>query len=116
MDKDRVTYRWASITLRVGMYSSFGVMLAGLLWTIIGGTTPAQANRPAVSLDRLYDRLLAGDPHAVLSLGLLLLLASPGVTLLASMVTFATARNWRFAGLAAVTATILLLSVALALK
>ncbi len=116
MDIDRATYRWAGVILRVGMYSSLGIMLVGLVWAIAGNNTSSPLSYRAVPLNRLYNEMLAGNPDALLSLGLLLLLASPGVTLLASMVTFAAARNWRFAGLAAISAGILLLSVAIALQ
>ena len=115
MNIDRATYRWAGIILRVGTFSSFGLMLLGLVWAIAGNTTSQPLTYRTVPLSGLYDAMLAGNPDAVLSLGLLLLLASPGVTLLASMVTFVVARNWRFAGLAAISAGILLLSVAIAL-
>jgi uncharacterized membrane protein len=116
MDIDRATYRWAGIILRVGTYSSFGIMLVGLVWAIASNTASSPLSFRAVPLSGLYDAMLAGNPDAMLSLGLLLLLASPGVTLLASMVTFAVARNWRFAGLAAISAGILLLSVVIALQ
>lgn len=97
------------------MYSSFGIMLLGLVWAIAGSTASTPLSYRTIPISGLYDAMLAGNPDAVLSLGLLLLLASPGVTLLASMVTFAAARNWRFAGLAAISAGILLLSVVIAL-
>ncbi|MEP6775406.1 MAG: DUF1634 domain-containing protein [Chloroflexota bacterium] len=116
MHIDRATYRWAGIILRVGMYSSFTIMLLGLVWAIAGSTAGTPLSYQTIPLSGLYDAMLAGNPDAVLSLGLLLLLASPGVTLLASMVTFAAARNWRFAGLAAISAGILLLSVVIALQ
>jgi hypothetical protein len=116
MEKDKATYRWAGLILKVGMYSSFAVMAAGLVWAMLGDTTAAPLEYRAVPLDRLYDALLAGDPDAVLSVGLLLLLASPGASLLSIVVTFAAARNWRFAGLAAVSAGILLLSVGIAMR
>ena len=116
MSIDGATYRWAGIILRVGTYSSFVIMLVGLVWAIASNTASSPLSYRAVPLSGLYDAMLAGNPDALLSLGLLLLVASPGVTLLVSMVTFAVARNWRFAGLAGISAGILLLSVAIALQ
>jgi uncharacterized membrane protein len=63
----------------------------------------------------LLPQLLAGDPLALVNLGVLLLLASPGVSLLVAIATYASARNWRYAGIAALVGAILLLSLLLSL-
>jgi len=115
--KDSKTYDWSSWTLRLGMYTSFGAMVLGLVWWLAKSAGGAN-NTPAgvIPLDRILPELLAGNPLALLNLGVVLLLATPGVTLLAQIASFIAARNWRFAGIAATVAGILLLSLAISMK
>lgn len=115
--KDEQTYRWAGLTLKWGMYTSFGSMVVGLVWWLAAGAPGGQTSAAKViPLDRVLPELLALNPLALLNLGVILLLATPGVTLLAEIITFAAARNWRYAGIAALIGAILLLSLALSLK
>ncbi len=115
-DSDVMTYKWAGFTLTAGMYASFGAMVGGLVWWLLagapGGTASASATIP---LDKIVSELLALNPLALLNLGVLLLLATPGITLLAEIVTYAAARNWRYAGVAVLVGAILLVSLALSL-
>jgi uncharacterized membrane protein len=115
--KDAQTYIWAARTLRWGMYASFGAMVAGLVWWVIDGAPGGETSAAKViPLDRILPELIALNPLALLNLGVVLLLATPGVTLFAIIVTYTAARNWRYAGIAASVAAILLLSLAISLK
>ena len=115
--RDQQSYIWASHTLRWGMYVSFGAMVAGLVWWLLAGAVGGQASAAQlIALDKLLPELSAGNPLALLNLGIVLLLATPGVTLIAIIVTYAAAHNWRYAGIAAFVAAILLLSLAISLK
>src|SRR4051812_46497897 len=71
-DNDIRTYRWAALVLRAGMYSSFAAMGGGLLWWLLtgaqGGSEAAQKSLP---LDAILSELLAGNPLALLNLGVL---------------------------------------------
>src|SRR5438128_11914350 len=99
------------------MYVSFGAMVAGLVWWLLAGAVGGQASAAQlIALDKLLPELSAGNPLALLNLGIVLLLATPGVTLIAIIVTYAAAHNWRYAGIAAFVAAILLLSLAISLK
>src|SRR5207253_843597 len=110
------TYRWVGFALRVGMYASFLAMGLGLAWWLLAGTPGGSGSASKVlPFDRLGPELLAGDALALVNLGVLLLLAAPGVSLLVAMVTYAAGRNWRYAGIAALVGAILLLSLALSL-
>ncbi len=112
-----MTYRVAGLILRTGMYLSFGVMLVGLGWVLIAGASiPADAEHHSIALDRLGPELTAGNPLAIVSLGVVLLLFTPGITLLSTIVTFVLARNWRFAGVATLIGATLLFSLSLSLK
>jgi uncharacterized membrane protein len=115
--KDRQTYDWAARTLRLGMYTSFGAMVIGLVWWLVeSGGGPEASQNKVIPLDRILPELFALNPLALLNLGVVLLLITPGVTLLTQIATFAAARNWRFAGIATLVAAILLLSLAISLK
>jgi uncharacterized membrane protein len=115
--RDTQTYTWASRTLRWGMYVSFGAMVAGLVWWLLTGAAGGEASAARViPLDRLLPELAALNPLALLNLGVVLLLATPGVTLLAIIVTYATARNWRYTAIGASVAAVLLFSLAISLK
>ncbi len=116
-DKDIRTYRWAALTLRVGMYSSFTAMGGGLLWWLAigapGGSTTMEKSLP---LDAVFSQLLAGNPLALLNLGVLLLLATPGITLLVEIIAYVMDRNWRYVLISSIVGAILLLSIAFAMK
>jgi uncharacterized membrane protein len=115
--KDQRTYDWASRTLRLGMYTSFGAMVIGLIWWLVKSAGGAETSQDKViPLDRILPELFALNPLALLDLGVVLLLITPGVTLLTQIATFAAAHNWRFAGIATLVAAILLLSLAVSLK
>ena len=116
-DPDRRTYRWAGFTLTAGMYASFAAMGVGLLWWLASGAPGGgEAASKVVPLDRLAPELAAMNPLALLNLGVLLLLVTPGLTLLTEIVSYAMARNWRFAGVATLVGIILLLSLVLSAR
>lgn len=109
---DRQAYAWAALTLRAGMYASFALMIVGLLWWIVAGSPSGQGSvGHGFALDRLLPELLQGNPLAVLNLGLLLLLATPALTLLAQIIAFVAERNLRYAAIAGLIGLILLVSI-----
>lgn len=114
-DNDIQTYRWAAFTLRAGMYASFAAMGGGLAWWLLGGAPGGEASASkGLPLDRIWAELLAGNPLALVNLGVLLLLATPGITLFTEIVSYAMARNRLYAGIAALVGGILVLSLVLA--
>jgi uncharacterized membrane protein len=90
-------------------------MGGGLIWWLLagapGGETSASRGLP---VERILAELLAGNPLALVNLGVVLLLATPGITLLTQIVSYAAARNRLYAGIASLVAAILLLSLVLA--
>jgi uncharacterized membrane protein len=114
---DSETYKWTAIVLRTGMYLSFAAMGGGLLWWLLAGAPGGDKTASRVlPLGDLIPQLLAGNPLALLNLGVLLLLATPGVTLITTFITYVAARNWRYAGISALVSIILLLSLAVSAK
>jgi uncharacterized membrane protein len=114
---DSNTYSWAGFTLRAGFYVSFALMVAGLVWWLAAGM-PGGVEAPSgvVPFDHTFTELGAGNPLALLDLGVLVLLATPALTIAAVTLAYATARNWRYAALSLLIFAVLLLSVALSLK
>src|SRR5687768_2089737 len=116
-DADRLTYRWVGLILTAGMYASFAAMGAGLAWWVAVGTPGGDTlEARVVPIDRILPELIALNPLALINLGVLLLLATPGLTLIAEIITYGAARNWRYAGIAGLVSSILLLSLALSMK
>lgn len=113
---DPQTYRWAGLTLTAGMYASFAAMSVGLVWWLASGAPGGGTESKVVPLDQILPQLLALNPLALLNLGVLLLLATPGITLFTQIITYAADRNWRYAGIASLVGAILLLSLALSMK
>ena len=115
-DNDRRTYSWTGITLQAGMYASFAAMGAGLVWWVLAGLPGGSASASTVlPFDELLPELAAGNPLALVNLGLLLLLATPGVTLIAAIISFALARNWRYVLVSSIIGATLLVSLSLSL-
>src|SRR5438874_1911898 len=93
-DRDLITYRWAGFTLQAGMYASFLAMGLGIVWWLLTGAPGGSGLASKVlPFDRLLPELFAGNPLALVNLGVLLLLAAPGFSLLVVIITYAASRN-----------------------
>src|SRR5437764_867079 len=86
-------YRGVQRTLVAGMVLSFALMGAGLAWQIV---SPRPHPEQVVPLPRLAGELLAGNPLALLDLGVLGLLAIPAVHLTVAAVSFARTGERRY--------------------
>ncbi|MEO8286977.1 MAG: DUF1634 domain-containing protein [Chloroflexota bacterium] len=114
---DEPTYRWTSLILRIGMYISFSVMMAGVIWSLVIGLPASTATSSnVVPLDQILPEIAAGNPLALLNLGVVLLLATPAATLLGIIITYALERNTRYTAIAALIGVVLLLSLAISLR
>jgi uncharacterized membrane protein len=102
-----------SNVLRGGVILSAAVVLLGALMFYWRYFTDAQPSHPEGtfphSLSALARGLAAGDPQAVIVLGLLLLLATPVLRVAVSIVAFALERDWRYT---AITTLVLLILIA----
>ncbi len=85
--------------LQAGTYLSVGLVLLGSLLLIGGGTSPL-AGAPALSLEQLPADLLAGRPAGFLWLGILGVIATPGLRVVRAMVGFWRRGEPRMAGIA----------------
>jgi uncharacterized membrane protein len=118
-DRDELLRRTELIisnVLRGGVLLSAGVIALGaalfyVRWLGTGGQAP-EPSFPH-SLAAVGYGLGHGDPLAVITLGLLLLLATPVLRVAVSIVTFAIERDWRFTGITLLVLAILVLSFVL---
>lgn len=101
--------RWVRRTLRAGLAASGALLVGGLLATLAGREAPVQG------APRFIDGLrqaAQGDGGALIRLGLLILMATPLVRVLALAVAWSLARGtWRLAAVAL--AVLLLLAASL---
>ena len=113
---DEQTYKWAGYILQAGMYVSFACMLAGLVWWLaVGAPGGAASAKKGLALDTLLPELWAGNPLALLNLGVVLLLVTPAASLLSIIFTYALARNRPFTLIASLVGAILALSITISL-
>lgn len=98
--------------LRSGVMASAVVTLLGLLLLLFrpGGLTSLRLGAFPHSLGDVWLGLLALHPQAIIALGLLLLIATPVVTVTTSAIAFAVERDRRFMVIALIVLAILLTS------
>jgi uncharacterized membrane protein len=100
--------RMVSRVLGVGIGVAIVLMLAGLVLSLIDGDgIPTRV----VSLGDLLSGLREPDPAAYLSLGLLVLVATPFVRVAGSLVAFALERDRRYVLVTAVVLAVMCLGV-----
>lgn len=99
--------------LRWGSYLSAALLFAGLVWALLTPETPLQLGR-AIPLRMLAPQLAAGNPYAVMQLGILLLLLTPLLRIAAAAVSFHAEGERRYTLVALVVLTIILVSLLLA--
>ncbi len=115
--------------MRIGVLISFVIVLIGILWVVASG----QTGYHSINLDDLNSIIAyreghpdfpntLGDvitgmitlkPYAVISLGLLVLVAIPVMWVAVSIAAFARQRDWLYVGITAFVLAMLLLSFAL---
>jgi uncharacterized membrane protein len=85
--------------LQTGTYVSMALVALGTLLFIGGGGSPLDG-APTVDLAHLPADLAAGRPTALLWLGVLGTLLTPGLRVVGAMIGFARAGEWRMAAIA----------------
>lgn len=103
---------WVRATFWCGLTASLTIILAGFAWLGVTGRSAAQG----VSLGRLFPSLFAGDPGAMISLGVLALLLTPVAVVVVSLVRFIFDRERAWAGVALLVLAVLALSVVMGLR
>ena len=86
--------------LQAGTFLSMSFVIVGTVLFVAGGGSPLDPG-PAFDLGRLPGDLAAGRPSGFLWLGILGILATPGLRVVGALVGFARGREWRMAAVAA---------------
>jgi uncharacterized membrane protein len=102
-----------SYVLRGGVLLSAGLLILGALLYYIRALQVGLPARPAPiphTLADVFHGLAQGDPLAILSLGLLVLLLTPVARVLVSILAFAQERDWLYTAITTLVLLILLVS------
>ena len=86
--------------LQVGTYVSMALITVGTVLMVINGGSPMDA-APLLDLGRIPADILGGRPEGFLWLGVLGVLATPMLRVVAALIGFARAGEWRMVGVAA---------------
>jgi len=107
-----------SLVLRIGVVLSAAIICLGLALLVAGGIISNEIRIDAAipyprDLGALLAGILALDPASVMSLGLVVLIATPFARVAVSIVAFALERDWRYVVVTALVLTILVAGIAL---
>ncbi|HEY3315786.1 MAG TPA: DUF1634 domain-containing protein [Bacillota bacterium] len=94
--------------LLIGVTVSIGVMLVGLLLLALH---PAQTAHQTTPIRQAFVLALKGDPGAVLTVGIILLMATPAIRVVTCLIGFLAERDWLYGGVALLVAMVLAFSI-----
>jgi uncharacterized membrane protein len=98
---------WVGLTFKIGLYASLATIAVGFVWAAIAGNEGPEE----VSLERLVTSLFAGEPGAMISLGVLVLMMTPFTAVIVSIVRFIIDRQRSWVLVSFLVLTMLALSV-----
>jgi uncharacterized membrane protein len=110
--EDRSTYSRVGYTLLGGLWLSIAVMVLGLL---VAGAQGKKEPTLALPLSQEWSQLTAGNPSALVDLGILLLFAAPLLGVLVALFEFLRRREMTFIAITVALVIILILGFAVAL-
>jgi uncharacterized membrane protein len=93
--------------LSIGITAALGLIALGLVLAVL---RPIPAQPEATPFAQLPAAVLHGDPIALVSLGLVVLLATPAARVVALAIAYARRREWSFAAIALTVLSVLVLS------
>ncbi|NTU83227.1 MAG: DUF1634 domain-containing protein [Chloroflexales bacterium] len=105
-DLDGVVHR----VLILGLVLSSALMLAGIGLELARGTALPEA---VAGLGQVLPRVLSLRPSGFLTLGLLVLIATPILRVVGSVIAFLAERDWRFAGITGLVLLVMVVSIVL---
>lgn len=94
------------LVLVTGMVLSFSIMTIGLVMYALDPTEGT-----TLSLDKIVDGIAQGSPIAVIDLGIVILIATPLVRVMAAGLTFGMERDYRFVGISVFVLAMILIAV-----
>ena len=116
LEPSRPVERIVSLVLRAGVILSASIICIGLALLAAKGTiAPGMRLEAALSYPRSASALIAGlfalDPASVITLGLLVLIATPFARVAVSIAAFAVERDWRYVAVTALVLAILIAGI-----
>jgi uncharacterized membrane protein len=112
-DQDQLSDARVGYTLLGGLWLSVLVMVAGFVLVALAGL---QESSRVVPLQHVISRLAEGKPGSVLSLGILLLFATPFAGVLVALFEFVRRRDMPFVWVCVALIAILIVGFAIALR
>lgn len=94
--------------LIVGLSVSTVILIIGLALSVVGHQS---LSNHVSELGNLLTRVRSGAPDGFLDLGILVLIVTPVLRVVGSLIEFINKRNWRYAGISALVLSILTVSV-----
>jgi uncharacterized membrane protein len=94
------------LVLVTGMVLSFSIMVIGLLMYAVSPTEGT-----TLPIDKILDGIVHGNPIAVIDLGIVLLIATPLVRIIAAGITFGLEKEYRFLGIALFVLAMIVLAI-----
>ncbi len=94
------------LVLVTGMVLSFSIMVIGLLMYAVSPTEGT-----TLPIDKILDGIVQGNPIAVIDLGIVLLIATPLVRIIAAGITFGLEKDYRFLGIALFVLAMIVLAI-----
>ena len=115
MSKPKLAYLYISAVLKWGSYSSFLVVLVGLiLFAFTSPAFPVTLQMKALSLSQLVNQLSEFKSIALINLGLLVLMMTPVFRVVVAIFSFALEKDKRYTLVASTVLVILILSLLIA--
>jgi uncharacterized membrane protein len=105
MSSERMN-RTVYLVLVTGMILSFSIMIIGLVMYAI---TPTEGT--TLPLDKIVEGIVHGNPIAIIDLGIVILIATPFVRVMAAGLTFGQERDYRFVGISIFVLAMIILAV-----
>jgi uncharacterized membrane protein len=94
------------LVLVSGMALSFCIMIVGL---VLYALAPTEGT--TLPLDRMLEGIGRGDPIAIIDLGIVILIATPFVRILAAGITFGMEKDYRFVGISVFVLLMIVLAI-----
>jgi uncharacterized membrane protein len=89
-----------------GMVLSFAIMILGL---VMYANNPMEGT--TLPFDKMLDGIVHGNPIAVIDLGIVILIATPLVRIIAAGITFGIEKDYRFVGISIFVLAMIILAV-----
>lgn len=100
-----------SRVLRIGVYTAATIIACGLILTVVTGSSGYEGSSFPTSIQAVWSGLKELKPAAIISLGLLLLIATPVIRVGLSVFLFIQEQDYLYTGITLLVLVILLFSL-----